>query len=241
MCTGTTPACGNTCARGAGTHGDVLNLHTEVFWTDTRERGEERKERGGGSPSVLLTKKSPRRVLTWPPQVHHKKPLDLTHSRFENRWRTTRSRVLQSFALPDEAVELHFYLEGNFGGESAHTTHNTHIRTNTCPSTHPGWNSGILMNSIQHTASLLALMKEKHSRNFSLMGVLGHCSPVEKRFSQKPARILLLREFHFLNTVHERRMPFTRSRASRVQTDFVKAAIEDSTERSRLTVAPAGK
>ena len=31
MCTGTTPACGNTCARGAGTHGDVLNLHTEVF------------------------------------------------------------------------------------------------------------------------------------------------------------------------------------------------------------------
>ena len=32
MCTGTTPACGNTCARGAGTHGDVLNLHTEVFF-----------------------------------------------------------------------------------------------------------------------------------------------------------------------------------------------------------------
>ena len=26
------PACGNTCARGAGTHGDVLNLHTEVFF-----------------------------------------------------------------------------------------------------------------------------------------------------------------------------------------------------------------
>ena len=31
VCTGTTPACGNTCARGAGTHGDVLNLYTEVF------------------------------------------------------------------------------------------------------------------------------------------------------------------------------------------------------------------
>ena len=31
LCTGTTPACRNTCARGAGTHGDVLNLHTEVF------------------------------------------------------------------------------------------------------------------------------------------------------------------------------------------------------------------
>ena len=31
VCTGTTPACGNTCGRGAGTHGDVLNVHTGVF------------------------------------------------------------------------------------------------------------------------------------------------------------------------------------------------------------------
>ena len=31
VCAETTPACGDTCARGAGTHGDVLNLHTEVF------------------------------------------------------------------------------------------------------------------------------------------------------------------------------------------------------------------
>ena len=31
MCTGTTPACGNTCARGAGIHGDVLNPHTGFF------------------------------------------------------------------------------------------------------------------------------------------------------------------------------------------------------------------
>ena len=29
VCTGTTPACGNTCGRGAGAHGDVLNVHTE--------------------------------------------------------------------------------------------------------------------------------------------------------------------------------------------------------------------
>ena len=28
VCTGTTPACGNTSGRGAGTHGDVLNVHT---------------------------------------------------------------------------------------------------------------------------------------------------------------------------------------------------------------------
>ena len=31
VCTDTTPACFDTCGRGAGTHGDVLNLHTEVF------------------------------------------------------------------------------------------------------------------------------------------------------------------------------------------------------------------
>ena len=28
VCTGTTPACVTTCGRGAGTHGDVLNVHT---------------------------------------------------------------------------------------------------------------------------------------------------------------------------------------------------------------------
>ena len=47
VCTGTTPACVTTCGRGAGTHGDVLNLHTEVFWTDTWERWR-RGERGEG-------------------------------------------------------------------------------------------------------------------------------------------------------------------------------------------------
>ena len=26
------PACGNTCGRGAGTHGDVLNVHTVAFY-----------------------------------------------------------------------------------------------------------------------------------------------------------------------------------------------------------------
>ena len=31
VCTGTTPACVTTCGRGAGAHGDVLNLHTEAF------------------------------------------------------------------------------------------------------------------------------------------------------------------------------------------------------------------
>ena len=47
----------SSCARGAGTHGDVLNVHTEAISMDTRG-GE------GGSPSVLLTKICPRRVIT---------------------------------------------------------------------------------------------------------------------------------------------------------------------------------
>ena len=39
-------ACVKTCGRGVGTHGDVLNLHTEVFWTDTRGGGGERGKGG---------------------------------------------------------------------------------------------------------------------------------------------------------------------------------------------------
>ena len=32
VCTGTARTCVSTCARFAGTHGDVLNVHTEAFW-----------------------------------------------------------------------------------------------------------------------------------------------------------------------------------------------------------------
>ena len=31
-----TRTCISTCARGAGTHGDVVNVHTEASWMDTR-------------------------------------------------------------------------------------------------------------------------------------------------------------------------------------------------------------
>ena len=73
MCTGTTCTCVTTCASGAGTHGAVLNPYTEAFLNvHTGERG--RGERGGGSPSVLLTKKSPRRVLTWPHKFTERNP-----------------------------------------------------------------------------------------------------------------------------------------------------------------------
>ena len=36
VCTGTTHTCFNMCARGAGTHGDVLNVHTGTCGVDTR-------------------------------------------------------------------------------------------------------------------------------------------------------------------------------------------------------------
>ena len=36
VCTGTTRTCVSTCARDAGTHGDVLNVHTGAFWMDSQ-------------------------------------------------------------------------------------------------------------------------------------------------------------------------------------------------------------
>ena len=44
VCAGTTPACGNTCGRGAGTHGDVFNVHTG--------RGDEKEGREGEKGSA---------------------------------------------------------------------------------------------------------------------------------------------------------------------------------------------
>ena len=37
VCTGTTRSCWKACARVAGIHGDVLNVHTEAFWVYTRD------------------------------------------------------------------------------------------------------------------------------------------------------------------------------------------------------------
>ena len=130
MFTGTTPACDNTCGRGAGTHGDVSKLHTEVFGTDTQERGGGKEGEGRGVTVSSANHETAHVELSHASEVHHKKPLALTHLRFENRWRTTRSGVLQSFALPDEAVELHFVLRDN-------THQHTHTRTNTYSPTHP--------------------------------------------------------------------------------------------------------
>ena len=51
-----TSPCVSTCARGAGIHGDVLNVHTRAIWMDTRGAW----ERGGGrrQPRVFIGKTS---------------------------------------------------------------------------------------------------------------------------------------------------------------------------------------
>ena len=54
--------CRYTRGRFESTHGGFFGRKHRGDREERRERG----ERGGGSPSVLLTKKSPRRVLTWP-------------------------------------------------------------------------------------------------------------------------------------------------------------------------------
>ena len=94
---GTTRTCVSTCARGAGTHGDVLNLHTEGVLNG--------HTRGGGSSPVLLTRICPRMVITCF-RGSPKKPVDLHHFQFENRSRATRCRFLQTFAVPDKAVQF---------------------------------------------------------------------------------------------------------------------------------------
>ena len=81
------------------THVRLVLLHTGTFRMYPRRKA-------GGSLSVLLTKICPHRFITWPrgsPKSNHK---ILQISSVRIRSRTTRARFLQSFALPDEAVEL---------------------------------------------------------------------------------------------------------------------------------------
>ena len=104
VCTGNTSTCVNTCARGAGTHGGVLNLHTE-----------------GWSSSVLLTKIFPRRVIACS-RSSTKKPMHVTYFQFGNRSRTTRCRVLHFFASPEHTVQLQT-------GDTPHIQTRTHTTT----------------------------------------------------------------------------------------------------------------
>ena len=76
--------CRYTRGRFESTHGGFLDGHTG-------ER-EERKEREREVTVSSAYREKPTKSSHSAPQVHRKKPLVLTHSRFENRSRTTRSR-----------------------------------------------------------------------------------------------------------------------------------------------------
>ena len=79
-----------TCARGAGTHGDVLDVDTgkRLSWMDTRAQG---GRGGGGGHRQFCLPKSARVRLSRAPEVGStKKPMDL--SPFLESWRINRTR-----------------------------------------------------------------------------------------------------------------------------------------------------
>ena len=133
MCTGTTPACVKTCGRGVGTHGDVLNLHTEVFSADTRGgRGRE------GHRQFCLPKFA-HRGSSRAPEVHQRNAWEFTHLKFENRSNTARSRFLQSFALPEScsvSAVLRDTAEGTTNTTPTHSHHHHHHSLPPLPPTH---------------------------------------------------------------------------------------------------------
>ena len=96
VCTGNT----STCFK----HLDVLlvHRHTEAYWDPHAASFR--------VPHHTHTPHTPTKMahaeFSLGPRGSPKKPLDLAHFQFENKTRTTCSRFLQSFALPDEAVQL---------------------------------------------------------------------------------------------------------------------------------------
>ena len=91
--------CVETCARGVGTDGDVLNVHTEAFL----------KPHTGGEQGVIVSSA----YQNLPKYSYHvlqrftKETFgSFLFFKFENRLRTTCYRFLQSFAFPDKAVQF---------------------------------------------------------------------------------------------------------------------------------------
>ena len=116
-----------TCARGARIHGDVLNVHTETWTHGRRKTGVvvsvvffigktsecltfvehiNRMLVSSLIANFLLTMNGPRKVITCFSCSPKEIPGSFSFFKFENRSRTTCSRFLLSFALPDKAVQL---------------------------------------------------------------------------------------------------------------------------------------
>ena len=97
VCTGTTRTCVSTCARGARTHGDVLNVHTEASGVDT-----------GSHRQFCLARKAHVQFSLAPERFtkRNERILPIFFEFGRSVSRTTCSRFPQSFPLPDEAVQL---------------------------------------------------------------------------------------------------------------------------------------
>ena len=98
-----------TCARGAGIHGDVLNVHTEAFWMDTRRRGMSRHQ--------FCLPKFGHRGLSRAAEVHQRNPWILPIFIFSLR--TGRTRHVPEFfnhSLYLNTLLSSSYPEGNCGG-----------------------------------------------------------------------------------------------------------------------------
>ena len=120
VCTGTTPACVKTCGRGAGTHGDVLNLHTEVFWTDTQ--GRERGGRGEGGHRQFCLPRLVHVVIT----CSRGSPKETSGCYKFQGLRTGRERhVPDSSNHSLSLIKLFSFScpERHFGGNDKHNTH----------------------------------------------------------------------------------------------------------------------
>ena len=100
----------------------------------TREGGERKGQ--GWSSSIFCFPKFAHVGLSRASEVHHKKPLHLTHSRFP---------IPPIIRLPDEAVVLHFILRDT---TTTHTT--THNHSNTQQHTQTHTHQHILTNPPTH-------------------------------------------------------------------------------------------
>ena len=89
----------DTCGRCASTNGDVLNVHTEAFWMDTREKRE-----GVFASSAYKTCMA-HAELSHAPSVQQRERNNLTHFTFEKVEDGT-------FPMPSSPQE-------NFGGTSS--------------------------------------------------------------------------------------------------------------------------
>ena len=96
------------CARGAGTNGDVLNVHTETCVIGKTSEIEHFNRMLGSSliDNFLFSMNGPHMGYHVLQRFTERNPCIFRIFKFENRSNTKRSPFHQSFALPVQDVEL---------------------------------------------------------------------------------------------------------------------------------------